>query len=90
MSIFSKYFQCNLFKSNKIDDEKMKNIKEIIKKKIDLLPFAWKYKIKCDITNDLQNNLEKTEELSKKCETLHDSAKTYQQLTKQLSEKYKQ
>ena len=86
MGIFLKYFQCNLCKSNKIKDEQ---IKEIEKKRIGILPFAWKYKIICDTKKNLKKNRTKTEELSKKSETLYDSAKTYQELTKQLSEKYK-
>tara|TARA_E500000178_G_scaffold331388_1_gene364233 strand:- start:757 stop:1020 length:264 start_codon:yes stop_codon:yes gene_type:complete len=86
MGIFKKYFQCNLCKSNKIKDEQ---IKEIEKKRKSILPFAWKYKILCDTKKNLKKNRTKTEELSKKSETLYDSAKTYQQLTKQLSEKYK-
>ena len=78
---------CVLCKSKKIKDEE---IKEIEKKRKSILPFAWKYKIKCDTQKELQKNLKKTKELSEKCETLYDSAKTYQELTKQLSEKYKQ
>jgi len=69
------------------EKEQMRNIEAKRKK---LLPFAWKYKIACDTRKELKNNLSKTEELSEKCAILHDSAKRYQQLTKQLSEKYKQ
>ena len=74
------------------EDEQIKEIekmKKIDEKRYKLLPFAWKYKIACETKQGLKNNLTKTEELSEKCEILHDSAKTYQQLTKQLSEKYK-
>lgn len=72
------------------EDEEEKKKEKIKEKRIRLLPFAWKYRIKCDTKKELQKNLKKTEDLSEKCEILHDSAKTYQELTKQLSEKYKQ
>ena len=94
MGFFS-YLYYKLFPSetNTTDeDEQIKEkeqIRKIEAKRIRLLPFAWKYKIACETKEELKNNLSKTKELSEKCEILHDSAKTYQQLTKQLSEKYK-
>jgi len=92
MGFFS-YFCPKIFPSGTdttYEDEEIKEMQKIQKQRIKLLPFAWKYKIACDTRKELKNNLSKTEELSEKCEILHDSAKTYQQLTKQLSEKYKQ
>ena len=94
MGFFS-YFCPKIFPSRtdatyKDEQIKIKEMRKIEEKRINLLPFAWKYKIACDTRRELKNNLTKTEELSEKCEILHDSAKTYQQLTKQLSEKYKQ
>lgn len=91
MSFFS-YFIPNIFTS-KIDttheDEQIKEMEKIKEQRFRLLPFAWKSKIACDTKEVLESNLEKTKNLSKKCETFHDSAKTYQQLTRQLSDKYK-
>ena len=95
MGFFS-YLYYKLFPSetNTTDEdeqiEEIEKMREVEEKRMKLLPFAWKYKIACDTKRGLKNNLAKTEELSEKCEILHDSAKTYQQLTKQLSEKYKQ
>ena len=112
MGLFS-YFCPKIFpsKNDETNNEKIKQEEKIKKERINMLPFAWKYKIACDTTKELQdnslfdkisttppqlgfndiiNNIAKTEDLSEKCEILHDSAKTYQQLTKQLSEKYKQ
>jgi hypothetical protein len=94
MDFFS-YLYYKLFprETNTTDeDEQIKEIekmKKIEEQRFKLLPFAWKYKIACETKEELKNNLSKTKELSEKCEILHDSAKTYQQLTKQLSEKYK-
>ena len=92
MGFFS-YFCPKIFPSGTdatYEDEQIKEMQKIEKKRMKLLPFAWKYRIACDTKKELQENLTKTEELSEKCEILHDSAKRYQQLTKQLSEKYKQ
>lgn len=93
--VFFSYFCPKIFpfKTTTIDEDeqiKIKEMQKIQKQRMKLLPFAWKYRIACDTRRELKNNLTKTEELSEKCEILHDSAKTYQQLTKQLSEKYKQ
>lgn len=91
MGLFS-YFCPKIFpsKNDETNDEKIKQEEKIKKERINMLPFAWKYKIACDTKSTLEKNMKKTEDLSEKCEILHDSAKTYQQLTKQLSEKYKQ
>ena len=104
MGFFSDCLPFNIFSSTNNENEKMKKIEEIRKKRVTLLPFSWKYQVArdtyqvaCDtnqVTRDTKENLEenikKTEKLSEKCEILYDSAKTYQQLTKQLSDKYKQ
>jgi hypothetical protein len=86
------YFCPKIFPSNndETQDEKNKQEEKVKKERIRILPFVWKYKIACDTKDTLQTNLKQTEDITKKCEVLHDSAKTYQQLTKQLSEKYKQ
>lgn len=94
MGFFS-YFCPKIFSyetntTNEDEQIKIEEMRKIEEKRLKLLPFAWKYKIACDTRRELKKNLSKTEELSEKCEILHDSAKTYQQLTKQLSEKYKQ
>tara|TARA_E500000178_G_scaffold340673_1_gene383687 strand:- start:280 stop:618 length:339 start_codon:yes stop_codon:yes gene_type:complete len=112
MGFFS-YFCPKIFPSetDATCEDEQKEMQKIQKKRMKLLPFAWKYRIACDTKKEVQNNslfdkistvppqldfddvtnnLKNTEELSEKCEILYDSAKTFQQLTKQLSEKYKQ
>ena len=96
MGLFS-YFCPKIFPSkndetqnDETQNEKIKQEERVKKERISMLPFVWKYKIACDTKDTLQTNLKQTEDITQKCEVLHDSAKTYQQLTKQLSEKYKQ
>lgn len=91
MGLFS-YLCPKIFpsKNDETQDEQNKQEEKVKKERIRILPFVWKYKIACDTKDTLQTNLKQTEDITKKCEVLHDSAKTYQQLTKQLSEKYKQ
>jgi len=55
---------------------------EIQQERLQMLPFAWKYRI--TPTEQLKQNIDKTEVLTSKSEELADSCKQFRDLTKEL------
>ena len=56
---------------------------EIQQKRINILPFTWKYRIAPYST--LETNLEKTKKISEKSENLASSSKQFRDMTKKLN-----
>jgi hypothetical protein len=74
------YNNCHCFKSELSKEE-------IYKKRAQMLPFAWKYKI--TPKDQMKENIVKTKILVTKSEDLACSSKQFRDLTKQLTSKIK-
>jgi len=75
-----------IFDKKTDNENKMKQLQEIRKKRMSMLPFAHKTnKVMCNTHNTLSANKITTEEISKKSAQLYDSVKKYQEMAKNIS-----
>jgi hypothetical protein len=76
---FTSIFNCCVY--NKLSQE------ELRKKRINMLPFSWKYKITPHSLphSVLETNVQKTQHLAEKSENLASSAKEFRDLTRELN-----
>ena len=82
MSFIMSWLPFEIFQRRLTKDEK----KEVEEKRISILPKPITTQNK-ELQENMMKNVKKTEEISNKSEKLHDSAKSFHEMTKKLSNK---